>query len=75
MGVVSGRNRRGSSGYLLTLRRTTQGESLMCQEVRIPLDVLNNADKIAGNSYLGGFAAGLHHSGGDPYEGTTFWAS
>jgi len=47
----------------------------MCQEVRIPLDVLNNADKIAGNSYLGGFAAGLHHSGGDPYEGTTFWAS
>lgn len=28
------------------------------------------ANEIAGNSYLGGYAAGLHLSGGDPYQGT-----
>jgi hypothetical protein len=31
--------------------------------------LMRGADKIAGNSYLGGYAAGLHLSSGDPYEG------
>lgn len=31
--------------------------------------IAGDIDKVAGNSYLGGYAAGLHLSGGDPYEG------
>ena len=72
---MSGRNRRESSGCLLTLPRATQEESLMSQEVRTLAQLMHDVDEVAGNSYLGGFAAGLHYSGGDPYEGTTFWTS
>ena len=32
----------------------------------------NEANSPAGNSYLGGYAAGLHLSGGDPYEGQSY---
>jgi hypothetical protein len=34
------------------------------------MNLKTKADEIAGNSYLGGYAAGLHLSGGDPYQGT-----
>jgi len=32
----------------------------------------NSANRSAGNSYLGGYAAGLHLTGGDPYEGQSY---
>jgi hypothetical protein len=34
------------------------------------MNLKNEAHETAGNSYLGGYAAGLHLSGGDPYQGT-----
>jgi hypothetical protein len=46
-----------------------QAESLMCQVVCQVFLAVITTNETAGNSYLGGYAAGLHLSGGDPYEG------
>lgn len=41
----------------------------MFQEVCQAFSTMIVTNDIAGNAYLGGYAAGLHLSGGDPYEG------